>query len=104
MIDENFVFPPLKGATKQNLTTWEEHEIPPIEMSPYQKAFFVEFAVYRDGVNIGLGKSAIAYGDSKKGSHIVTQIASIRSIKITIFLARFLLRPTGSTRKERESI
>lgn len=75
MLDDNFALPPLKGNTKQNTTTWEEL-IPPIELSPYQPSYKIQFALYREGVLIGTGATSFAFTETRKGTHPINQTAS----------------------------
>lgn len=75
VLDDNFALPPLKGATKQNTTTWEE-PIPPIELSPYQPNYKIEFGLYREGALIGTGATSFAFTETRKGTHHLRKTAS----------------------------
>lgn len=67
IIDDTFALPRLPGNTKQNTTDWQEHEIPPIELSRAQDSYKIEFAMYREGLLIGLGRTEFKVNESRKG-------------------------------------
>ena len=80
MLEDSFALPPHKGATKQNTTTWEEL-IPPIELSPYQANYKIEFALYREGALIGTGVTSFGFTETRKGIHRLRKTALTSSTR-----------------------